>query len=215
MTRKEIVDRVTATVGLQDIDPMNERTLVEHWVYRGTLDLLARTRCVARCIELEVTAGQPSYVLDHAVLALIDVEDGKRRRLRRDDESTGFVLIRSDLLQVLPTPSEDGEVQVWAVMRPQKMTAEESDLGQESFGAIPDEFQDAIELYALWWASDYGHEQNSQRGERYRILYEGQDGRSGRLAQIRAQVNKRGTAYPPRRKAYPRRGLTPRSAWVD
>jgi len=215
VTNKEIRDRVMATGGLQDGEPLDEAELVDSWVYQGTLDMLSRTRCVARCLELGVTAGIADYVLSHAVLTLIDVNDGASRRQRRDSSCWGFTLLRSDLLQLNPAPSEDGELQVWAVMRPQRMVADDDDLGHEAFGAIPDEYQDAIELYANWHASDYSHEQNSQRGERYRVLYEGQDGRGGRLGMIRTLVNKRGTAMPPRRKVVVRVGRTPRAAWVD
>ena len=214
MTRKQIVDRVCATAGLQDIDPLNERTLVEDWVYEGTIDMLARTRCVARCVHLAVSPNVSTYTLAHSLLALVDVENGARRR-RRDDDDRGFTLIRSDVLRVSPTPTEAGELDVWAVLRPSRMTMDTDSLGDEAFGAIPDEFQDAIELYAQWHASDYSHEGNTQRGERYRMLYEGQDGRSGRLAVIRSQVNKRGTALAPRRRVVVRRGVSPRSAWVD
>jgi len=214
MTRKQIVDRVCATAGLQDIEPLNERTLVEDWVYEGTLDMLARTRCVARCVHLAVSPNVSTYTLAHSLLALVDVENGARRR-RRDDDDRGFTLIRSDVLRVSPTPTEAGELDVWAVLRPSRMTMDTDSLGDEAFGAIPDEFQDAIELYAQWHASDYSHEGNTQRGERYRMLYEGQDGRSGRLAVIRSQVNKRGTALAPRRRVVVRRGVSPRSAWVD
>jgi len=216
MTKKKIADRVIATVGLQDIEPLNEATLVDDWIYQGTIDMLARTRCVARCIHLGVEPNVDTYTLSPAILSLVDVEDGgRRRRLRRDDE-TGFTLIRSDVLRIAPTPSEAGELDVWAVVQPQQMTDDNDDLGEETFGAIPLEFQDAITLYALWQAADYAHEGNSQRGERYRVLYEGQDGRSGRLAQIRHQVNKRGTAFPPmRRTQLLRNRRTPRSAWID
>ena len=214
MTRKQIVDRICATAGLQDIEPLNERTLVEDWVYEGTLDMLARTRCVARCVHLAVSPNVSTYTLAHSLLALVDVENGARRR-RRDDDDRGFTLIRSDVLRVSPTPTEAGELDVWAVLRPSRMTMDTDSLGDEAFGAIPDEFQDAIELYAQWHASDYSHEGNTQRGERYRMLYEGQDGRSGRLAVIRSQVNKRGTALAPRRRVVVRRGVSPRSAWVD
>ena len=216
MTRQEIVDRVTATIGLQDIEPLDEKSLVNGWVYQGTLDLLTRTRCVARCIHLQVTSGQSDYMLGSGVLALVDVRGANHTRLRRDDTATyGFTLIRSDILQVRPTPSEDGEVDVWAVVAPQPLQADDDDLGEEAFGAIPREFQDAIELYALWHAADYSHENQTQRGERYRVLYEGQDGNGGRLRQIRQAVNKRGTAFAPRRTPAWRRSRTPRAAWVD
>jgi hypothetical protein len=217
MTKKEIRDRVASTIGLQAEAPLDESGLVDHWVYRGTLDLLSRTRCTARCVQLGVTAGVDTYTLASAILSLIDVDDGDLPRVRRDDESTsGFTLIRSDLLQFHPAPSADGEIQVWAVLRPAPMLNDDDDLGAEAFGAIPIEFQDAIELYALWWAADYGHEAQTQRGERYRALYEGQDGRSGRLAEIRKLVNKRGTARPPwTRKVTRARRTSHRLAWVD
>jgi hypothetical protein len=215
MTRGELIERVTATVGLQDTDPMDEAALVDHWIYRGTLDLLSRTRCVVRCIHLGLQQGVDTYELADRVLTIVDVDDGKRRRRRRDDNSTGFTLIGSDLFQVSPAPSEDGELDVWAVVVPQAMTDDLHDLGSETYGSIPIEYQDAIELYALWKGADYAHEQNSGRGERYRILYEGQDGRGGRLAQIRVMVNKRGSARPPRRKVSFHRPVGDRLIWVD
>ena len=160
--------------------------------------------------------GVSDYKLDHSIISLVDVQDGQARRVRRDDEDTaGFTLIRSDLLQVHPAPSETGTYQVWAVLRPSPMDSDSADLGAEAYGAIPDEFQDAVELYANWHASDYSHETNSQRGERYRVLYEGQDGRGGRIFQIKQMVNKRGTAMPPRRKVVVRGTRTPRLDWVD
>lgn len=210
--------RVQAWLGLQDSTLMpgyDESTIVANLLYEGTIDLLARTRCVVRCVQLRVQAGQDEYTLDHGILSLVDMENGARRRLRRDqtgvisdDGATwvfpdgkdyprgqlGFTLIRSDLLLVKPTPSVDGTIQVWGVMRPQQMTLDTDSPGMESYGAIPDEFQDAIVGYALWKAADYTDDGGSQGGEYYRILYEGQDGRGGRLAQIRQAVNKRGTA---------------------
>jgi hypothetical protein len=208
-------DQIVAWLGLQELTVFNEGQLVDDLIYQGTIDLLSRTKCVVRCVDLNVSAGEDTYTLDHSILGLVDVENGARARLRRNDPGGyGFTLIRSDLLQVKPTPSVNGQVQVWGVMRPQQMTADADSPGQEQFGAIPDEFQDAIVTYALWKAGDYADDASSSVGERYRILYEGQDGRSGRLAAIRSAVNKRGTAKGPRRGIY---GLAPvysRSYWV-
>jgi hypothetical protein len=218
VTLKQMRDQVTAWLGLQDITAYDETQLVEDKLYQGTLDLLSRTRCVVRCVELNVTADQDDYILDHGILSLVDVEDGARRRLRRDEQGAtidigvilgsgpaeqiesvyGFTLIRSDLLRLVPTPSEDGQVQVWAVLRPQQMVDDTDSPGMEQFGAIPDEFHDAIVDYALWKLADYSDDGNTQNGEYYRVLYEGQDGRGGRLAQVRVAVNRRGTARLPR-----------------
>jgi len=201
VTYKQMHDMVMKWLGLQDITSYDESQLASDLLYQGTLDLLSRTRCVVRCVQLSTLANQGEYLLDHKILSLVDVEDGDRERLRRDQKEGvyGFVLIRSDLLRIVPTPSEDGTVQVWAVLRPQQMSADTDSPGLEQFGAIPDEFHDAIVTYALWKASDYADDSVAQNGEYYRFLYEGQDGRGGRLGQIRILVNKRGTARASRR----------------
>lgn len=196
MTNDEITKLVKGELGLQDSTAYDESGFVNSWVYAGTLDLLARTRCVVRCVHLRVTANKDQYTLDHSILTLVDVENGARPRANRAGSTSknSFVLVRSDVLLVRPTPSEDGELDVWAVLRPTKMTAPTDDLGTDAFGAIPDEYQDAVILYALWKGSSFADDQSGQQGERYRAQYEGADGRGGRLAQIRASVNKRGTA---------------------
>jgi hypothetical protein len=221
VTKGEIVASAQAWLGLQSIDDLNEVPLIERAIYRGTIDLLARTRCVARCVHLHYFAGEDTYTLDHGIISLIDVEDGLGRRLRRDQDgipwdyvgtivypsgyvspnsSLGFTLIRSDVLQLKPTPSEDGDLDVWAVLRPAQMVADTDDLGDEQFGAIPEEFQDAVELYTLWKMADYADNASSRKGEQYRVTYEGPDGRGGRIQQIKSLVNKRGTARAPARR---------------
>jgi hypothetical protein len=117
------------------------------------------------------------------------------------------------VLRLDPTPSEDGVVQTWAVLKPARMVADDDSPSMENFGAIPEEFQDAIITYALWKGSDYSDDQTGAQGERYRMQYEGQDGRGGRLAQIRSAVNKRGTARAPRRRVR-LSGVSTHDTWV-
>jgi len=213
--------QVTSWLGLQDITSYDENQLTEDKLYQGTLDVLSRTRCVVRCVQLNVSADVDEYLLDQNIMALVDVNDGLYRRYRRDQAETfaeqgttqpaqyygpatpiqpnvGFVLIRSDLLRVVPPPSEDGSVQVWGVMKPQQMSQDTDSPSDEAFGAIPEEWHDAIVSYAMWKLADYADDGATQGGEYYRVLYEGEDGRGGRLAQIRIGVNKRGTARGPR-----------------
>jgi hypothetical protein len=216
VTNDEITKLVAAELGLQDITAFDETGYIGTWVYQGILDLLARTRCVARCINLVMFAGVDEYKLEHTILALVDVENGARPRADRKDDSSkySFVLVRGDVLLIRPTPSADGKVQVWAVVRPQKMALPTDSLGDDKFGGIPDEFQDAVILYALWKGSSYGDDQSGGQGERYRTQYEGQDGRGGRLAQIRMSVNKRGTGRAPRGRVLLRRGSLSKAAWA-
>jgi len=213
--------QVSAWLGLQDISSYDESQMIEDKLHQGTIDLLARTRCVVRCVDLRTRADQDEYTLDHSILALVDMENGGYRRYRRDQAevyaeygaiqpaayygpaqpvspASGFVLIRADVLRIVPTPSEDGLVQVWGVLRPQQMTDDSDSPGDENYGAIPEEWHDAIVGYAMWKLADYADDGGTQNGEYYRVLYEGEDGRGGRLAQIRIAVHKRGTARGPR-----------------
>lgn len=236
MTYGWMKTRVQSWLGLQDasqVGSYGETGLVANLLYEGTIDLLARTRCVVRCVQLRVNAGQDEYTLDHGILALVDVENGAREKARRDevpyqsnativypagsDSSAGsspsFTLIRSDVLRIQPTPSVDGQIQVWGVMRPQPMTLDTDSPADESYGAVPEEWHDAIVTYALWKAADYSDDVPGQNGEYYRVLYEGQDGRGGRLGQIRVGVNKRGTARAPRRRVK-LRGISASGSYV-
>ena len=214
MTNKQLRDRVVNEIGLQDIAAYDETGMVNDFIYEGTVDLLARTRCTARCVHLKTTAGLDTYNLDHSILALVDVEDGADPKSRRDEAySPSFTLIRSDVLRLQPVPSEDGEVDVWGVLRPQKMALDTDSPGQDNFGGIPDEYHDAIFLYACWKAASYADDDSAQMGERYRALYEGPDGRGGKLSFIKSLVNKRGTARAPRRRVNVRT-VTPHTSYV-
>lgn len=204
MTFDEMTGTVTAFLGLQEIDYFDETGFVKGEVNRGLFDMLARTRCVVRCVDLRVLAGVSEYVVGSQILSLVDIEDGLGKANRSSTYRPSFTMIRSDILRVQPTPSEDGEVQVWAVKRPLPMVDPTDSPSEEEHGAIPEEFQDAIVTYALWKCADYTDDASANQGERYRILYEGENGNGGRLAQIRVQVNKRGTARAPRSRV---RGL--------
>lgn len=209
MTFAQMRDEVRYTLGLQSTLDWDEATLIPAKLQQGTIDLLARTRCTVRCINLRTLAGQDTYILDHGVLGLVDVENGARPKTRRDqDDAPSYTLIRSDVLRLLPAPDAAGSVQVWAVLRPGVMAADTDSPGMEQFGAIADEYQDAIVTYALWKLADYADDSTSQSGERYRQYYEGQDGRGGRILQIKQAVNTRGTT----RGTNSRVGLSPISS---
>src|SRR5215831_4968040 len=122
MTRKQMSDQVARWLGLQDDTTYPETSMIWDQLYYGTIDLLSRTRCTVRCINLHVKANVSQYTLDHALLGLVDVENGARPRSRRNEDlQPSFTLIRSDVLIVKPTPTADGTIQVWAVQRPVQM----------------------------------------------------------------------------------------------
>src|SRR5262245_59948476 len=115
-------DQVKFWIGLQDISAYDETQFISDLLYQGTLDLLARTKCVVRCVDLHVVSGQDEYYLDKGILALVDVEDGARDKARRSQcYDPSFTLIRSDILRVQPVPDADADVQTWGVLRPTQM----------------------------------------------------------------------------------------------
>jgi len=213
VTKKQMQDEIRYTLGLQDISAFDETAFIPVKLQQGTIDLLSRTKCVVRCVNLRTTAGEDTYILDSAVLGLVDLSDLPKARRDQTSYAPSFTLIRSDVLRLEPAPDTAGSVQVWAVLRPGLMAVDTDSPGDEAFGAIPDEYQDAIVTYALWKLADYGDDSSSQNGERYRQMYEGQDGRGGRILQIRQSVNRRGTAKGPQRRVrLP--GLLDKASWV-
>jgi hypothetical protein len=74
------------------------------------------------------------------------------------------------------------------------MTADDQTPSDSTYGGIPEEFHyTAILNYMLWNGADYGDDITSQSGERYRLLYEGEDGRGGNLRDIHRMINRRAT----------------------
>ena len=214
MIFQDMVAQVQANLGLEDIVYFDEKTYVKSLINRGVIEVLGRTRCTVRCIDMRVKAGISEYTVGNQLLSLVDIEDGLPKVGRDSAYRPSFTMIRSDILRVQPTPSEDGEVQVWGVKRPQPMVADEDSPSFEEFGAIPEEFQDAIVTYGQWQAADYADDATSNQGERFRILFEGEDGRGGRLAQIRMLVNKRGTQRAPRRRVRGLASVSDASNWI-
>ena len=217
MTRKEMVDQLVQGLGLQDIASLDETTFIDPQLYWGTIDLLARTKCTVRCIHLQTQAGVEKYILPHDLLGLVDFTNINPTPKARRDQSTlqpSFTLIRSDVLRIEPIPTVAGVQEVWGVKRPTQMSADTDSPSDELHGAIPDEYHDAILTYAFWKLADYADDSGSGQGQNYRILYEGQDGRSGRIAQIKSLVNRRGTGKLAARKVSISSPSAPRGVWV-
>jgi len=86
--------------------------------------------------------------------------------------------------------SPDEKLQIWGVPGPTKLANPTDALEAPAFGGIKVEWQDAVQLYALAELAGLSNDETSNRGGNYKMQYEGQAGREGRLAEIRRQVNK-------------------------
>jgi hypothetical protein len=164
------------------------------------------------------TDGSGDYTLDTAIMDVkswsfagssltvvperVSVEEILRRRAWDVDgvnTASMYALAGSNLLMVWPTPADDDAITVYYVPRPVLLTAE-SDTPSE----IPAEFHPAVEQYALWKLASMNDDSSSGQGERYRIQYEGQDGRGGMVARIRRHVVQKG-GRPGRAQFHPSR----------
>jgi hypothetical protein len=82
------------------------------------------------------------------------------------------------------------QAQLYAVPRPPAMTDDADRIEDEQWGGIPPDFQDAVELYACSKLASRSDDQTSGMGGTYWMNYVGQDGHSGRIAEIRKMVNR-------------------------
>ncbi len=193
--------RVQYTLGLSDIATTNETLLAQGWLNEGVVDVLARTRPYTRVIQLNVTANTPVHDLQNTVLALVDIQNPDNSsflpRLSREDAviaqqdgKPGFAF-EEPLLWLSPVSSSDTFVQAYGVFRPAAMSQNTDDCSDPTHGGLPPEFHPAVINYALWKGGEYLQHEQSQGGERWRVLYEGQDGRGGDISRIKQILSKR------------------------
>ncbi len=183
-----------------------EQTLIDRRINEGVTDVLLRTGCKVTAATMTESDGSGDYTLDTAILDVkswsfagtsltvvperVPSEEILRRRAWTVDSSQPasiYALAGSNLLMVWPTPSSDDVITAYYVPRPVTLASD-----GDSPDEIPAEFHPAVEFYALWRLASYSDDQSSGQGERYRIQYEGQDGKTGMIARIRRHVVQKG-----------------------
>lgn len=175
--------RISARVGLDTTAAGAEEVLVDSWVNEGVREVLLRTHCYVKCIDLTLTSSSWKYDLPTTALTLKKVIGPENRpvevvtptelfELRLADSAASSVPYRvafygSNLLLIWPTPSSAAVLEAFYVPKPTEMSTGTHDPSNTTYGGIPTEFHHAIELWALAKASDYGHEQRTQNGLKY------------------------------------------------
>jgi hypothetical protein len=111
-------------------------------------------------------------------------------------DTSGYAFMGHNRI-VLGSPGVGDSVLVSYVPLPTPMSDDAHDPATQTYGLIPTQFHRAILNYMCWHAADKAGDQQTARGERYRIMYEGKDGLGGPgtdLGRIKAQTNMRGGA---------------------
>jgi hypothetical protein len=220
MTFKQMTDDVVHLLGLSLKPSNDESVFAKRFLNEGVVDILARCRPSNQIMQLGLVASTIVHQLDPSVIALKDIlypgygfldrlsrEDVMRAQQAGDPTSEsytgascyGFAYLEP-LLWVSPIPSQNMYIEAHGTFRPAPMAADTDDPSQMTFGALAPEFHMAVERYALWRTADLIQHQLSSFGERWRLLYEGQDGNSGDISRIKKIVQKRSTPQGTRRR---------------
>lgn len=199
----KMTDRVCFTLGLEDISVNDERALAKEYLNEGVVDILSRTRPHTRCINLLLSGGVAAHDMSGQIIAIKDLflpgSTSALTPLSREDvllaQDTGVRGFAYDepMLWISPIPSEPTEIKAYGVFRPEPMVDDTDDPALMTYGGLAPEFHPAAVNYALWKAGEYVQHEQSGGGERWRVMYEGQDGTGGDIARIKRILAKRVT----------------------
>jgi hypothetical protein len=207
---KDLYTRVQYTLGLEDSSANDETLLAKQYVNEGVVDVLVRTRPTTRCINLNLSANTALHDMSNVILWLLDLQQPGSPlfldRMSREDViwaqqggQPGFAY-EEPLLWVSPVPTADTFLKAYGGFRPTPLAADTDDPSDYNFGGLAPEFHPAVVNYALWKGGEYLQHEQSGGGERWRTLYEGQDGTGGDIARIKRILAKRVTPHGTQRR---------------
>jgi hypothetical protein len=189
-------------------DSTEEVTYLQELANEAVVDLLTRTKIHVRRVNLTLNAGEREYDLSQNVLRLWSLADIDGHPLTEVPEGEIFTYDGGHVFQmpgynrlVLGWDPEAGDsLDGDYTPRPTKMTADAHDPVLQTYGLIPEEFHQALINFMCWKAGETTRDQSSGLGEKWRRLYEGEDG-EGRLGtdigKIKWAVNRRGATGAP------------------
>jgi len=190
--------RVCRTLGIPTDDVTDEEyVLVGDFLNEGVRDMLDRTRLHVRCVDIQLVAGQTAYEFDDNIIRIITMKVGSTKLIqkeRTDLDGGSYCVPGHDRLVLGFVPSDGQVLETEFIPRPTEMVNDTDDPATMAFGNIEQQFQPGLINYACWHMGDNLDDTSSQSGERYRILYEGQDGNAGvgtNLGQVKRAVNRR------------------------
>lgn len=223
MNRGQLKTRVSRMAGISlgtSDDQVDETQLLEELVNEAILDILVRTRIHVRRGTSALLPGASDFDIDDSVLRIWGLRRNSNllaEQPREELDTNGFAIAGLSRI-TFGTPSGANEMlEFWYTPTPTPMTDDNHDPALQQFGRIPAEHHRTILDYMLWHSADKAGDQGAARGERYRILYEGQDGLGGGgsdLGRIRTHINMRGGTVSVRRGREVLAGDVDSSYWV-
>jgi hypothetical protein len=199
--RGELKLRVSRVLGIglgASDDAADEDAMLNELANEAVLDILQRTRIHVRRAEVVFASGATEFDLDPQILRLYEIERVEGRPLLEQPRDRlgpdGFAFAGYHRI-VLGAAGTGETALLWYTPRPTPMSLDTHDPSEQAYGRIPEEHHRAIINYMCWWMADKAGDTGSQRGEKYRLLYEGQDAQGGpgsNIGGIRLATSTRG-----------------------
>jgi hypothetical protein len=202
MNRGQLKTRVGRIVGMgtgTSDDELDEAAFLEELANEAVIDILSRTAVHVRRATIALSAGDSEFDIDAAVLRIWGIKRDTNWLQEQSDEALdeyGYKFLGHNRI-VLGSPGVGDSLLVAYVPLPTPMTADAHDPALVTYGLIPVQFHRAIVNYMCWHAADKAGDSQTQRGDRYRKLYEGEDGLGSvgtDLGRIQTFTNMRGGA---------------------
>lgn len=192
MTRGEMKEAIRYALGLREPE---EQALIDTQIHLGIIDVLRRTSCFVQCIDADLPDGKTRFELGPTIGKIVHLYRGGERQERVGLEALprygSGVYAQLGQIVFFNDPFAVGEgLQLYVVPRPPAMTADTDAIEDEQWGGVVPEYQDAIELFSCSKLGSRSDDSTSGMGQAYWQQYVGQDGRGGRIAEIRRMVNR-------------------------
>jgi hypothetical protein len=201
-------------------DAVDEDALLTELANEAVFDILLRTRVHVRHGDVLLTSGYSEFDIDAAqILRIHSIDRGEATLYEQalsELDTSGFAFPGHNRL-LLGSPGVGETATIWFTPVPTPLSAPTDDPSDEAHGFIPSQFHRGILSYMLWHAADQAGDSQAARGERYRAIYEGQDGLAGPgtdLGRIKLATNARGGNVIIRRRREVLAGDRDASFWV-
>lgn len=185
-TLAELETEVAEEIGL---DETVDQTKLRRFLNRGVRDFLRRTRCFVQS-ETFTPGANINYTLDSTVLDVVDmyftdstsglerVSVAEIHRIRRagsamspTDTYPRFYAFQNPLVMFDFAPGASDTLTVVNVPSPTAMSSALHDPSDATYGGIPEDYHDALALYAESKLGSFTDDQSSAQGQRYWDAY--------------------------------------------
>ena len=187
-TFAQLKDNVSQELSLEETASGDEDVLLGRRLNEGVREVLIELRCRVAVATVDLTANEQDYELPVDILAInkiinsdsrpldhVSVEDIYELRRGTNPEEVNtrkYAVEGANLLMIYPMPDAADELTLYYVPRPTEMSSASHDPSSNTYGGIPVEYHDLIELWAMYKMASFDDDGSSAMGDSYRQRFE-------------------------------------------